>query len=74
MPDCNASIVADFGRGQVTFVWACAFAVMVAADLLMAYVSSVPHSVGIFITVIALYAAIKFTERYPQRQRTARQA
>jgi hypothetical protein len=48
--------------------------VMVAADLLMTYVSSVPHSVGIFITVIALYGAMKFTGWYPQQQRAAQQA
>jgi hypothetical protein len=55
----------------ITFAWALAFAAMVAADLLMTYVSSVPHSVGILITVIALYAAIKFTGWYPERQRAA---
>jgi hypothetical protein len=58
----------------ITFAWALAFAVMVAADLLMTYVSSVPHSVGVVITVVALYAAIKFTGWYPQRQRAAQQA
>jgi hypothetical protein len=57
----------------ITFVWALAFAGMVAADLLMTYVSSVPHSIGIVITVVALYAAIKFTGWYPQ-QRAAQQA
>jgi hypothetical protein len=55
----------------ITFIWALAFATMVAADLLMIYVPSVPYSVGIIVTVIALYAAIKFTGWYPQRQRTA---
>jgi hypothetical protein len=63
----------DFVRVNyaITFAWAAAFAVMVAADLLMTYMSSVPHSVGIVITVAALYAAIKFTGWYPQRQRAA---
>jgi hypothetical protein len=73
-PDLWAS--PDFVRVNyvITFAWALAFAAMVAADLLMTYVSSVPHSVGIFITVGALYAAIKFTEWYPQQQREARRA
>jgi hypothetical protein len=63
----------DFVRVNyaITFAWAAAFAVMVAADLLMTYMSSVPHSVGIVITVAALYAAIKFTGWYPQQQRAA---
>lgn len=52
----------------ISFAWALAFAVMVAADVLMAYVTSVPHSVGIVITIAALYAAVKFTGWYPQQQ------
>ncbi|MDR5782350.1 hypothetical protein QCE63_23395 [Caballeronia sp. LZ065] len=52
----------------ISLAWALAFAVMVAADMLMAYMTSVPHSVGIVITVAALYAAIKFTGWYPQHQ------
>ncbi|NIE62660.1 hypothetical protein [Burkholderia sp. Ax-1719] len=73
-PDLWAS--PDFVRVNyaITFAWALAFAVMVAADLLMTYVSSVPHSVGIFITVIALYGAMKFTGWYPQQQRAGQQA
>jgi hypothetical protein len=61
----------DFVRVNyaITFAWALAFGAMVAADILMTYAPSVPHSVGIVVTVFALYAAIKFTERYPQRQR-----
>jgi hypothetical protein len=58
----------------ITFAWALAFAAMVAADLLMTYVTSVPHAVGIVITVAALYAAIKFSGWYPQRQRAALRA
>jgi len=53
----------------ITFVWALAFAVMVLADLLMIYVPSIHHSVGIIITIAALYGAIKFTGWYPDRQR-----
>ncbi|SAK67845.1 hypothetical protein AWB80_03358 [Caballeronia pedi] len=53
----------------ITSAWALAFAVMVGADLLMTYVPSVPHMIGVAITVVALYAAIKFTEWFPQKQR-----
>jgi hypothetical protein len=55
----------------ITLVWALAFATMVAADLLMIYVSSITHSVGIIVTVVALYAAIKFTGWYPRHQQAA---
>jgi hypothetical protein len=58
----------------ITFAWALAFAVMVAADVLMAYVPTVSHSVGILITVVALYAAIKFTGWYPQQGRAMQRA
>ena len=58
----------------ITAAWALAFAAMVAADLLMTYVPSVPHSVGIVITIVALYAAIKFTGWYPQQQRAVQRA
>jgi hypothetical protein len=57
----------------ITLAWALAFAAMVAADVLMAYVPDVPPAAGIAITVIALYAAIKFTGRYPAQQLAARQ-
>jgi hypothetical protein len=55
----------------ITFAWVLAFAAMVAADLLMTYLPSVPHSIGIASTVVALYAAVKFTGWYPQQQRAA---
>jgi hypothetical protein len=51
----------------ITFAWALAFAAMVVADVLMAYMPTVPHAAGIVITVAALYAAIKFTGWYPQQ-------
>jgi hypothetical protein len=53
----------------ITLAWALAFAAMVVADVVMTYAPSIPHSVGIVITVAALYAAIKFTGWYPQQQR-----
>jgi len=51
----------------ITTAWATAFAVMVIADLVMTYATTVPHSVGIVMTIAALYAAVKFTAWYPQR-------
>ncbi|SAL01751.1 hypothetical protein AWB80_08195 [Caballeronia pedi] len=58
----------------ITSAWALAFAAMVAADLLMAYVPSVPHAVGIVTTIAALYAAVKFTGWYPAQQRSVDRA
>jgi hypothetical protein len=52
---------------MITTVWAAAFAVMVIADLVMTYATTLPHSVGIVATIVALYAAVKFTAWYPER-------
>lgn len=52
----------------ITFAWALAFGVMVAADLVMAYEPSVPPKVGIAMTIGALYAAVKFTQWFPGHQ------
>ncbi len=49
----------------ISWVWAAAFAVLVAADLLMLTQPDVPLRVGIVTTIAALYAAIKFTSWYP---------
>jgi len=58
---------------QINFVitsgWAIAFAAMVLADLVLAYVPQVPRGVGVVVTVIALVGAIKFTNWYPQHRR-----
>lgn len=53
----------------VTAVWAAAFAVMVLADLIMLYLTNVPMKVGIWVTIAALYGAIKFTSWYPDRKK-----
>ncbi|MEJ0090579.1 MAG: hypothetical protein WDM80_12665 [Limisphaerales bacterium] len=52
----------------ITAVWAAAFAVMVAADLVMFYMPNVPIRIGIWTTIIAIYAAVKFTSWYPNRK------
>lgn len=49
--------------------WAAAFAVMVAADAVLVYVPALPPVYGIVVTVLALYAAIRFTAWYPARVR-----
>jgi hypothetical protein len=49
----------------ISTAWAVAFAVLALADLLMAYVPTLPHGAGIALTVIAIVAAMKFTKWYP---------
>lgn len=53
----------------ICIAWAIAFAVMVAADLLLVYAPQLPHAIAIGVTVIALFAAATFTARYPDRAR-----
>lgn len=55
----------------ITFAWALAFGAMVLADILMAYAPSVPPKAGIAITIVALYAAVKFTKWFPEQQAAA---
>lgn len=57
----------------LTGVWALAFALMVAADVVMLYLPSVPIGFGVAVTVIAIVAAFKFTGWYPAHV-AARQA
>jgi hypothetical protein len=52
----------------ITAVWAAAFAVMVIADLVMLYVPSVPLRVGVWVTILAIFGAYRFTEWYPSRK------
>jgi hypothetical protein len=44
-----------------------AFAVMVAADLVMLYATDLPPRIGIIATVLAIVGAVKFTSWYPER-------
>jgi uncharacterized membrane protein (UPF0136 family) len=53
----------------VTFVWAAAFAVMVAAEFALLYISGMPQRAGVLTTVLAIVAAYKFTSWYPERQK-----
>ncbi|MEI9896343.1 MAG: hypothetical protein WDN28_21380 [Chthoniobacter sp.] len=52
----------------ITVVWTAAFAVMVAADLAMLYMSNIPIKAGIWTTITAIFAAVKFTSWYPNRK------
>jgi len=54
----------------ITGVWALAFAIVVAADVLMAFATHIPTWVGIMVTVAALMGALKFTGWYPVRSRS----
>jgi hypothetical protein len=52
----------------ITAVWAAAFALMVIADLVMLYVPTVPVRAGVWITILAILGAYKFTDWYPRRK------
>jgi hypothetical protein len=55
----------------ITAVWAAAFAIMVIADLVMLYLPAVPLKVGIWVTILAIFGAFRFTSWYPERNRPA---
>lgn len=55
----------------ITAVWALAFVVLVAADLILLYVPELPPRFGIILTILALVGAIKFTGWYPERRGAA---
>jgi len=57
----------------ISAVWALAFAVLAAADLVMIYLPDL-HRFGIIVTVLALAGAFKFTARYPEQRRAVAQA
>jgi hypothetical protein len=51
----------------ITGVWSGAFLILVLADLIVIYRTDSPPKIGIFVTVLALVAAFKFTQWYPGR-------
>jgi hypothetical protein len=51
----------------ITIAWLVAFAILIAADLVLLYMPEVPHRVSVLLSVAALYGAFKFTTSYPQR-------
>ena len=59
----------EFARTNyiITAIWAAAFAIMVAADLVMLYVPTLPTRFAIIVTVLAIWGAVRFTSWYPER-------
>jgi hypothetical protein len=55
----------------LTAAWALAFAVMVAADLVLIYLPDLPPRFGVIATVVAIVGALKFTGWYPGRESAA---
>ncbi|MDB5413729.1 MAG: conserved rane protein of unknown function [Rubritepida sp.] len=55
----------------ITGIWALAFAVLVAADLVLLYMPEIPPRASIIATILALVGAVKFTGWYPGRTRAA---
>jgi hypothetical protein len=53
----------------ITAVWAAAFALMVAADLVMVFLPTLPTFLPIVVTIAALWGAARFTSWYPERVR-----
>jgi hypothetical protein len=49
----------------ITGAWTLAFAVIIAADIVLVYVPGLPQRFGVIATVLALIAAYKFTGWYP---------
>lgn len=56
-------------NGRITWAWAVAFAVMVAAHAVVVFAPAVPVWVDLAVTIIALAAALRFTAWYPARAR-----
>jgi predicted membrane-bound dolichyl-phosphate-mannose-protein mannosyltransferase len=54
----------------ITGVWALAFAVMVATELILLYAPGLPPRIGIIVIILALVGAVKFTGWYPEHVRT----
>jgi hypothetical protein len=58
----------------ITLVWALAFAVVCAADILAVYFPSVPLPLDLLLVGLAIAAAAQFTSWYPAHRRAAIQA
>ena len=61
----------DFIRTNytITGVWALAFALLVATEAATLYVPSMPQKMGVWVAILVLYGAFRFTVDYPKRQR-----
>jgi hypothetical protein len=56
-------------NGRITWAWAIALAVMVAAHAMVVFAPAVPVWVDLVVTIIALTAAVRFTTWYPVQAR-----
>jgi len=56
----------------ISAAWAVAFAIMIAADLVLIYMPELPPRFGIIATIVAIVGAVKFTQWYPERGAAAR--
>jgi len=54
---------------RITWVWAAAFTALVAAHAIVVFVPGTPVYLDIAVTVIALFGAFRFTQRYPEAVR-----
>jgi hypothetical protein len=54
---------------RITWVWAAAFAALVAAHAIVVFVPGAPVSLDIAVTVLALFGAFRFTQQYPESVR-----
>lgn len=52
----------------ITWVWALAFAITVAADAVLLFAPQVPPQFGTIVIILSLVAAFKFTVWYPKQQ------
>ena len=50
---------------RIAWVWAAAFAALVAAHAAVAFVAGTPHWIDTAVTIAALFGAFRFTTRYP---------
>ncbi len=58
----------------ISGAWALAFVAIIAADLVMLMLPAVPLAVGITITIVALVAAFRFSNWYPDHLQARRLA
>jgi hypothetical protein len=64
----NSPLFLSINR-RITWVWAAAFAALVAAHAAVVFVPGTPVYLDIVVTVLALLGAFRFTERYPEAVR-----
>jgi hypothetical protein len=61
-------ITFDENAQGITGVWALAFVLLVATEAAILYVPSMPQKAGIWVAILVIYEAFRFTVEYPKRQ------